>query len=157
MDKIFNDYYDKLYYWSLTKTKNIEDARDLINDIFVAIYSYTNELKKIDKIDNLIWKISYNCWCNFLRKKIKDKSLIYDEEILNTQPSNDQLINKLIYNEIMDNLEKFGLLKIEIECFKLYYENDLSIKEISNKINISESNIKYYLLNSRKKIKERMK
>jgi len=37
----------------------------------------------------------------------------------------------------------------------MYYINDLSIKEISKKINIKEANIKYYLYSARKKIKER--
>jgi len=37
----------------------------------------------------------------------------------------------------------------------LYYINDLSIKEISEKLNIKEANIKYYLYNARNKIKER--
>ncbi len=37
----------------------------------------------------------------------------------------------------------------------MHYCDDLSVKEISQKINTSESNIKYYLYNARKKIKER--
>ena len=39
--------------------------------------------------------------------------------------------------------------------FKMYYCSDLSIKEISDKLNSSESNIKYYLYSARNKIKER--
>ena len=44
---------------------------------------------------------------------------------------------------------------LEIKIFKLYYLKDLLIKDISNKLEITESNIKYYLYNVRNKIKER--
>ena len=37
----------------------------------------------------------------------------------------------------------------------MYYINDLSIKEISKKINTKEANIKYFLYSARNKIKEK--
>ena len=36
----------------------------------------------------------------------------------------------------------------------MYYLKDLSIKEISEKLNTTESNVKYFLFKARKKIKE---
>ena len=65
------------------------------------------------------------------------------------------MLDKVIYREIIDDIENFNLTEKEIIVFKMYYCNDLSIKEISDKINSSQSNIKYYLYNARKKIKER--
>ena len=67
----------------------------------------------------------------------------------------DTTIEKIIYREIVDEIDKIGLSENEIKIFKLYYLKDLSIKDISNKLDISESNIKYYLYNTRNKIKER--
>ncbi len=65
------------------------------------------------------------------------------------------MLDKIIYREIVDSIDKIGLTEKEINSFKLYYINDLSIKEICSKLNTTESNIKYYLYNARKKIKER--
>jgi DNA-directed RNA polymerase specialized sigma24 family protein len=53
MDEIFDKYYDKLYYWSLKKTDNKEDAEDLVNNIFVAIFEYFNKNINITKLENL--------------------------------------------------------------------------------------------------------
>ena len=47
------------------------------------------------------------------------------------------------------------LTKKEIDSFKLYYLKDLSIKDIAIKLDSSCSNIKYYLYNARRKIKEK--
>ena len=67
----------------------------------------------------------------------------------------DDMLDKVIYREIIDEIDKFNLSEKEIIVFKMYYCEDLSVKEISQKINTSQSNIKYYLYNARKKIKER--
>ena len=46
------------------------------------------------------------------------------------------------------------MIKKELLSFKLYYIQDLSIKDISKKIGTSENN-KYYLYSARKKVKEK--
>lgn len=154
-DKIYDEYYNKIYYWSLKKMKNREDAKDLLNDIFVQIYTYLSKNIEIKDIDKLIWVIAYNTYKNKIKKIVKDKLLIYDDDILiNTKFENND-IEKIIYNDILDDLDKFNLNEKEKECFIFYYKNDYNIKEICSIINSTESNVKYYLYSARKKIKER--
>lgn len=154
-DQIYDEYYNKIYYWSLSKTHNKEDAKDLLNDIFVEIFIYLNKNIKIEKLDNLIWTISYNTWKNKLRKIIKDKNVIYDDEIINNTKYEEENIDKIIYKDIINNLKDYGLTNNEVKCFNLYYQEEKKISEISEILKTPESNIKYYLFNSRKKIKER--
>ena len=152
-DKIYDEYYNKIYYWSLKKLKNREDAQDLLNDIFVEIFTYINKNIKINNIDNLIWTIAYNTWKNKIRKIIKDKVLTdIENEIVKVEENN---IDKIFYKDIVENLDDFNLTEKEKKCFDLYYKEDYSINEISKIINSTQSNIKYYLFNARKKIKER--
>ena len=154
MDAVYDEYYDKIYYWALKKTKHKEDAEDLTNNVFLAIFEYFNKDINIKLLDNLIWKIAYNCWCNKAKKYIKEKNNVsYDDS--NDVGYEDNLLDKVIYKEILDNINDIGLTKNELLAFKLYYYNDFSIKEISNKLNSSESNIKYYLYSARNKVKEK--
>lgn len=154
MDEIYDAYYYKIYFWSLKKTKNKEDAEDLTNNVFLAIFKYFDKDIEINKIDNLIWKIAYNLWCTKAKKYIKEKNNVLYEEGSYQSNQYDNL-DKIIYNEIVDNLDDIGMTEKEISSFKLYYIDDLSIKEISRKFSVSESNIKYYLFSARKKIKEK--
>ena len=154
MDKIFDEYYYKIYYWAIGKTNNKEDAEDLTNSVFVSIFEYFNKDIKIDKLDNLIWKIAHNIWCTRAKKYIKEKNNISYDEIYDNS-NNDNLLDKIIYREIIDNLDNINLTEKESNAFKLYYLEDLSIEEISIKMNSSVSNIKYYLYSARNKIKER--
>ena len=154
MDKIYDEYFDKIFNWALKKTNNKEDAEDLTNNIFVSIFEYFNENIDIKKLDNLIWKIAHNIWCRKAKNYIKEKNNISYDESYEIGFEVDML-DKIVYKEIIDSLDKINLSEKELLSFKLYYLNDLSIKEISNKLNSSEANIKYYLYSARKKVKKR--
>lgn len=154
MDKVYDEYFDKIYNWSIKKTNNREDAEDLTNSVFLSIFEYLNKDISVEKLENLIWKIAYNIWCTREKKYIKEKNNVnYDMSY--ELGYEDITIDKIIYREIIDDIDKIGLSENEIKIFKLYYLKDLSIKDISNKLEITESNIKYYLYNVRNKIKER--
>lgn len=154
MDKIYDEYYYKIYNWAIKKTNHKEDAEDLTNSVFLAIFEYFSKDIKVEKIENLIWKIAYNLWCTKAKYYIKTKNdIIYDEsnEIGYEVP----MLDKVIYKEIINGLDDIDLTDKEKTVFKMYYLNDLSIKEISEKINSKEANIKYFLYSARNKIKER--
>ena len=154
MDTVYDKYFDVIYNWSVKKTNNRFDAEDLTNSIFLAIFEYLNKNIEIQKMDNLIWKIANNFWCTKAKKYIKEKGNIsYDD--YNVISYEDITIDKIIYKEIINDIDKYNLTDNEKKVFELYYINDLSIKDIKDKLNISESNIKYYLYNSRNKIKEK--
>ena len=154
MDKIYDEYFYKIYNWAIKKTNNKEDAEDLTNNVFLTIFEYLNKNIKIENVENLIWKIAYNLWCTKAKKYIKEKNDISIAEDFQ-ESCNIEMLDKVIYKEIVDNLNNIGLTIKEKEAFELYYFSDLSIKDISEKLNTKESNIKYYLYNARNKIKER--
>lgn len=154
VDKIYDEYYYKVYKWSISKTKNKEDAEDLTNNIFLAVFEYLNKNIPIEKLENLIWKIAYNLWCTKAKNYDKEKrNMMLDEDF--QYISNEDPLDKIIYKDIITNLDNLGLTINEKTSFQLYYLKDLSIKEISNALNTKESTIKYYLYNARNKIKER--
>lgn len=140
MDKIFDEYYFKIYYWALKKTNNKEDAEDLTNSIFVAVFEYFNKNMNIKKIENLIWKIAHNIWSTRTKKYIKEKNNFSFDETFDIGYEENTL-DKIVYKEIVNNLDNVELTEKETISFKLYYMNDLSIKDISKKLCTSEGNI----------------
>ena len=130
MDTVYDKYFDVIYNWSVKKTNNRFDAEDLTNSIFLAIFEYLNKNIEIQKMDNLIWKIANNIWCTKAKKYIKEKGNIsYDD--YNVISYEDISIDKIIYKEIINDIDKYNLTDNEKKVFELYYINDLSIKEIN--------------------------
>ena len=116
MDKIYDEYYYKIYYWAIKKTRNKEDAEDLTNTIFVSIFEYLGKNIGIDKLDNLIWKIAYNLWCTKAKKYIKEKNNVVFEEEYQIGYKTD-MVDKIIYKEIINNLDDIGLTSKEKVSF----------------------------------------
>ena len=153
MEDIYDKYYEQIYNWAIIKTNNKEDAEDLTNSTFLAVFEYFNKNINVDKIENLIWKIARNIWSNKAKNYIKEKGNIeFNEKYHNDY--NEDILEKIIYQEIIDKIDKIGLTEKERKAFMLYYVNELPLKEISSILETTENNIKYYLYNSRKKIKE---
>ena len=153
MSNIYDEYFYKIYNWTLSKTRNKEDAEDITSSTFVAIYEYLSRNIEIKSIENLIWKIAHNIWC----KKAKEYILNKNNESLDDYDIGNQSneIDKIIYKEIINNLERYNLTKKEMDSFKMYYLRNLSIKDITTKLDSSFSNIKCFLYSARCKIRER--
>lgn len=153
MDRVYNEYFDKIYNWALKKTNNKEDAEDLTNSVFLSVFEYFNKDINIEKLDNLIWKIAHNIWYKKVQDYIKEKgSISFDEEYHNIDCV--ESLDKVIYKEICEYIDNLDLKEVEKKSFNMYYYYGFSLKEISNTLKISESTIKYYLYKTRNKIKE---
>ncbi len=154
MEELYNKYYDKLFLWAVKKTNNKEDAEDLVNNIFLGIYTYLNKNINIESLENLIWKIASNMWKHQAITYIKEKNNVSYDSTYDLS-SNVNYLDRIIYKEIINNLDNVGLTEKETISFKLYYLKDLSVNEIAQSLNTSISNVKYYLYSARRKIKER--
>ena len=100
MNEIYDEYYYQIYNWSLKKTNNKEDAEDLTNSVFLAIFNYFNKNIKVEKLENLIWKIAYNIWCSKAKSYVKEKN---QTNLLDNIGYDEKTLDKMIYKEIINN------------------------------------------------------
>lgn len=141
---------EKAYRISFMYLKNKDNALEVVQESVVKAYSKLNTLKDIDALDKWFMRILVNTALDFIRKN--SKTIVSEEEVIEV------LINKDIekessFNEIIENLDE-NLKGIII----LKYFDGYKIREISEILNISESQIKnkiHKALNIlRKEIKE---
>lgn len=158
-DKIIEKYYDELFRWSFTKTKNRFDAEDLTQEIVYQIIKTFSKDSLVIEPEKYLWKIAYYTWCNKAKDYIKGKKLVSNELIMNQiKDEKIDIVKKIELEEIKDKLNNiignFGDIMQKI--VKLYYYEDLRIKQISDELNIKESLVKYYLYEARNKIKTKI-
>lgn len=141
---------EKAYKVSFIYLKNKENALEVVQESVVKAYSKLNTLKDMNALDKWFTRILVNTALDFIRKN--SKTIASEEEVIEV------LINKDIekessFNEIIENLDEDLKGVIVLKYFDGY-----KIKEISEILNISESQIKnkiHKALNIlRKEIKE---
>lgn len=155
-EALYNDSYPAISKYVICNCSNIEDVKDIIQNIYIEAF------KKIDRIDNkaYIQGIAKHKVKDYYRFKYKRKltSLFETKEDI-------ELIEN-IPNDI--NIEKTYLIKYDVEqvwtylkkkniiitkIFYLYYYLNFTIKEIAKELNITEANTKNYLYRTLKELK----
>ena len=157
MNKDLITKYDRqLFNWCLKKCHNYLDAEDLKQDIYLQIIKAQAKDIIMQNEEHFIWKVAYYTWCKKAKEYLKRKREITITEEIENILKNEIDILKLveadeIKNLLADNVNNFKEPMKTI--VKLYYYQNLSIKEIASKENMKESLVKYYLYEARNKLR----
>lgn len=145
-----------IFAYALSRISNQEDAEDLAGDIILAILSCSERIKNEDTMFGYVWQIAANTYKKFLRKRSYSGTAEYDDDILNSIPSDGDITDEIIKMEERNSLRReLSLLSKQYrECTVAYYFDGLSCAQTSEKLGISLEMVKYYLFKTRKLLKE---
>ncbi|MGL5963943.1 MAG: RNA polymerase sigma factor [Fusobacteriaceae bacterium] len=137
-DKIFEEYFDKIYYKILGSVKNEEDAEDIAQEVFMSVYKNLKNFRSDSNIYTWIYKIAINKTYDFFKKKKVNLEL--NEVILDIEDGID-LNNNLMLKE---QLEKLPDYERELVILKDIY--GYKLKEIADMKGTNLSTVKssYY-------------
>lgn len=159
IDKVIDDFYGYIYMIiknSVSIYISNEDIEEIISDVFVAIWKNSNNLPKTTNIKSYLIGIAKNVIKNKYRKTECNLS-IFDYE--NSLIDNENIENIIETNEkesIINSSIKI-LKQEEYQIFIMFYYEQRSIKEISLKLQCSESKVKIILHRVRKIVKKNLK
>lgn len=140
---LYTRYSGKVFSKCISMLKDEGLAQDATQDIFIKIYTNLAKFSEKSKFSTWIYSITYNYCIDFLRKKKKEKNLFTGE--MDTPP------------DIVEDVEDIELLQIELKKLKVIlnkipigdkailmmkYQEEMSIKEIAESLEKTESAIK---------------
>lgn len=140
---LYSRYSGKVFSKCISMLKDEGLAQDATQDIFIKIYTNLAKFSEKSKFSTWIYSITYNYCIDFLRKKKKEKNLFTGE--MDTPP------------DIVEDVEDIELLQIELKKLKVIldkipvgdkailmmkYKEEMSIKEIAESLEKTESAIK---------------
>lgn len=151
-EKLYADSYEIVSKYVVCNCSNIEDVKDIIQNIYIDVF------KNIEKIEETSYIIG------IAKNKIKDYYRFNYKRIFNFFDKNNDSIEdvpsdinieetfleKSNIDEIWDYLKSKSVVISKI--FYLHYYLDLTIKEISLELKISESSVKNYLYRTLKEL-----
>ena len=150
-DKAFSellDVYQKRLYWHIRKIVGThENADDVLQNTFIRIYKSIQNFQEKSTLHTWMYRIAYNESIRFLEKHNKKSYDNIDEvssghlEVLFEDEyfDGDEIQKKL--NTIID-----GFKEKQRRVFQMKYFDELSFRQISEILNVSESTLKstYY-------------
>ncbi len=140
-----------LMSYCVARTANRFEAEDLAHDVILEIYKSVDALRDERAFYAFMWAIAGNVYKRWCKNKVKSKECKFTETLflsVDITEENSDLF--LLRRELTLLTEKYRKAVI------LYYVENMSCGEISRKLSISESMVKYLLFKSRQILKEGM-
>ncbi|MBQ8741556.1 MAG: RNA polymerase sigma factor [Clostridia bacterium] len=163
-DEILNligdkDFLDKIYRFSYHRCNTSFDAEDLCSDIILSLIAAIQSQTEIGNFYGFVWTIARRVYADFCKKRNKTSNNISIQntelQIANKENEIDKLVEKMADREQLKKIfsEIAFLSKIYREVMVMYYIDEMKIKDISEKLEISETTVKQRLFSARNTVR----
>ncbi len=147
LDKVVEEYGKIIYRIAFLYFKQRTEAEDVVQDVLLKYLMNTKKFESKEHEKNWIIRVTINHCHNVRLSAWKRKTVPLEEYAFKLKTE----IQDEIFN-CLDNLkEKYRVVA------QLFYFEDLSIKQISKTLKISESNVKTRLLRARHMLRDELK
>ncbi|MEQ9303743.1 MAG: RNA polymerase sigma factor [Marinoscillum sp.] len=149
---LYNRYHTKVLNKCYSFVKNRELAGELAGDIFSKTYEKLQSFKHNSSFSSWLYSITYNHCIDYLRikKKLHYPQWNSENEMAEIVDDSDEAISDLSYENLMVIME---LIHPEEKALLLMkYQDELSIKDISKALRISDNATKMRLKRARTRV-----
>lgn len=143
---VLTRYSNMVYRLALSRTKNISDAEDILQEVFLRLVNKNPKFESEGHRKAWLIKVTINCSSKLLTSAWFRKTVPLDEELkFETKDKSD------VYYAVLELPMKYRTV------IHLFYYEDMSIAQISAVLDVKESTIKSQLLRARQLLKVKLK
>jgi len=140
--------------------KDMDEAKDITNIVFLKVYNNLSKFTDYSSFGGWLRILTKNVAIDYLRRiKLKNVSDDFVDCLENRNIAHDQgeedLVNRLTYQEIKKYFSTLPLLSQKV--LELFYENGMTVVQISEALNVPTGTIKSILFRTRNKLKNNLK
>ena len=131
IDRLVKTYNQPLYRYLRRMLRNSEDAKDVLQNIWLQVYTHIGELREQSSERAYLYRIATNCAYMWLRNEQPSESIDdMDETVLQTLHSEPDIE---LGQELLARLEQtiLRLPPTQRAIFNLRYHEDMSYEEIA--------------------------
>lgn len=154
--ELYDRYGNKVYRKAISMVKDLDTAKDLTQEILIKAFLSLGKFEGKAKFSTWLYMITYNYCIDFLRKKKRtldrEQEISEHESELADEASDEKEVLEMEMERLAELLE---MIPTEDKSMLLmYYQDDMSIKEIQAHFNLGASAVKMRLSRARKKLKK---
>lgn len=155
---LFEKYGTRLYFFALKYLKEKEDAKDLLNEVFLTLWESRQSLKTNSSLQAYLFTIAYNNIRQRFLKKIREEKYVRafaEEYLVDSSKGEEQLDYQLFVEKINRIIDLLPPRRREI--FILSYKEELKNYQIAEKLGLSDHHVKKQLVIARKFVIDKVK
>lgn len=153
---VYEKYAPKMMAVCMRYTGNYEEARDLLHDGFIKVFTNFKSYRQESNLDSWISRVMINNTLNYIRTKLKKEKAerYYERETIleNETLSDNSWLEEFSVEEISEAIMKLPVGKRTV--INLYAFEDYSHKEIARELGISEGTSKSSLSRAKQTLRE---
>lgn len=153
---LYDRYITKVYSKCISLLKDEARAQDAAQEIFIKIFTNLAKFNKKSKFSTWVYSITYNFCIDVIRKSKKQSKLFSDEEA-EGQEIVEEIDDKVLLEMELERLKTvLDLLNVDDKSVLIMkYKEGLSIKEISEVFDKTESAIKMKIKRAKHKCQQK--
>jgi RNA polymerase sigma-70 factor (family 1) len=155
--ELFNLYGPRLYRFAFAYLKNITDAEELLQDVFLKIWEKRDQLDPAQNVKAYIFKIAINCIYDYIHKKNLERAFASFSEH-NFQPGVESSWHEVIWNDMLSNLNILVSKMPEQRriIFLMSRDEGQSNQQIAEKLKLSKRTVENQLYRATRFLKEKL-
>lgn len=148
---LYDRYSNKVYRKCISFVKDEDLAQDMVQEILIKVFTQLPKFKGKSRFSTWLYSISYNYCVEYYRKQNKYGTVDIDEEpeVHDVIDDEDELL-RIRVDQLKIALEHIAPEDKVILLMK--YQDDISIKELMDVFDISESAVKMRLARARQRV-----
>ncbi len=157
-DKLYAQYYDRLYRTACMITGNQADGEDVTQETFIKMYLHCTELKKEEQFRYWLYQIMNRTAWQLAKKLSREQPQEQILELADKSMTDSPVIQVL--KDERDQVMIEAICKLEYRqrtVVILHYYNGLGTKEIARVMGCMEGTVKSRLFTARKNLKSLLK
>lgn len=155
--ELYDRYAPKVYNKCLGFAKSKVEAEDLTHDIFIKVYVKLNSFQGKAKFSTWLYSFTYNFCVNYVQRDAYKNKVETNQEIIERNADKkEEVSDEEIFKLKAEKLQKALMLLDPNDKMILLmkYQDELSIKEIKDVLEIGESAVKMRLKRAKEKVIE---
>lgn len=151
---IYDKYWDKLFVTAGNLLQNSEEAEECVQNVFIGLWNKRSTLKLEYNLQTyLAVSVKYQCF-TLISKNKKIQNGIKDLPIFQNQYADNP--EELFFAQELQSRIETSINNLPSQCrivFILQKEQELSIKEIAEKLDLSQNTVKMHIKNANRKLR----
>ncbi len=156
-DYIYRKFNRGIFNFAFYLLKSREDSENIVQEVFVRIWENRDKIRNLDAFHSYIFTITHNIVISLIREKLKD--IRFKQRLISLQePFEEKIHADLEISEIREKVSEV-LIKMterQREIYLMHSEENLTYREIAERLNISLNTVANHLSNAYKLIRKQL-